>query len=62
MMDAWDAWSALRAVRLSLAVGALVMGCVVAVLLIWQRQFALVPMCSVLSLAALVGSGKQATP
>ncbi|HEX7737169.1 MAG TPA: hypothetical protein VF458_20155 [Ktedonobacteraceae bacterium] len=62
MIDAWDAWSAKRAVRLLLATSMLAGGCVATVLLIWQRQFSFVPICSTIGLAALVGSEKQATP
>lgn len=62
MIDAWDVWSARRTVRLALVVCMLLGGSVVSALLIWQQQFRFVPVVSAIGLAALVGSGKQATP
>lgn len=62
MIDAWDVWSARRTVRLALVVCMLLGGSVVSALLIWQQQFRFVPVASAIGLAALVGSGKQATP
>jgi len=57
-----EAWTAQRPVRLFLAASTLVGGFVVAMLLLRQREFALATALFAISLAALVGTGKLATP
>lgn len=57
-----EAWTAQRPIRVLLVVGTLVGGFAVAVLLLRQREFAIATAIFAISLAALVGSGKLATP
>jgi len=57
-----EAWTEQRSVRVFLAVSTLVGGFVIAVVLLHQREFPLASAIFALALAALVGTGKLATP
>jgi hypothetical protein len=57
-----EAWVSQRYIRLFLSVGTLISGFAVAMLLIRSRNFTLATAIFSVSLAALVGAGKLASP